>query len=560
MTQDLSSPAKIYSSPPNAQQYAAILHFLTATGLALSLDCSLEETLQMCVQHMVEYLGANLAQIWIRSEASGMLELQAAAGPCAPPVSQSLISLGENVIGRIAVENQPLVSGDIANEPWADEWMKNENYTGFAGYPLVCCGSLVGVACMLSRQPLGEHSVSALAVKATIIATTITRRRAESALEVALRAAIRKAHLVIESVPSGIIVVDRAGFIALASNRADEMFGYTRLELVGLPAKALFPAAVRSPQPGVREDFFTDQLSRVVGPIKDLFAVRKDGSEFPVEIGLNPIELEGVTSVLCSVVDITDRKSAEAKIIDAARLKSEFLANMSHEIRTPMNVLIGMSGLLLDTQLTPDQKDYAETIQKGAESLLVVINDILDFSKLEADKLEIDPVDFSLTSVVEDTTEFFSQLAAQKGLELSCVVAPDVPGWLRGGGDRVRQVLTNLIGNAIKFTEKGGVTLRVSRIDGTPGTTRVLFEINDTGPGISSAVQKRLFQAFTQADGSTTRRHGGTGLGLAICRRLVEMMGGTIDLESKLGEGSRFWFQLPLADPLEPKEPGADPF
>jgi CheY-like chemotaxis protein/HPt (histidine-containing phosphotransfer) domain-containing protein len=190
----------------------------------------------------------------------------------------------------------------------------------------------------------------------------------------------------------------------------------------------------------------------------------------------------------------------------------------------------------------------------------VVINDILDFSKLEADKLEIDPVDFSLTSVVEDTTEFFSQLAAQKGLELSCVVAPDVPGWLRGGGDRVRQVLTNLIGNAIKFTEKGGVTLRVSRIDGTPGTTRVLFEINDTGPGISSAVQKRLFQAFTQADGSTTRRHGGTGLGLAICRRLVEMMGGTIDLESKLGEGSRFWFQLPLADPLEPKEPGADPF
>jgi two-component system sensor histidine kinase/response regulator len=376
--------------------------------------------------------------------------------------------------------------------------------------------------------------------------------------EAALRRASQRAQLVIESVPNGILIVNRLGVITLANAPASKLFGYQDTELVGQPVEILLPAALRGAHPGHRGGFFSNPQARAMGSGRDLFALRKNGSEFPVEIGLNPIESEGEISVLCSIVDVTERKRAEAKLVEAARLKSEFLANMSHEIRTPMNVLIGMSGLLVDTELTADQREYAETIRKGAESLLVVINDILDFSKLEADKLEIDPTDFSIDAVAEDTTEFLFQQAHRKGLELSCLVASDVPSWLRGDGGRVRQVLTNLIGNAIKFTGKGEVRVRVSLAGKEQGMTVIRFEVIDTGIGISPEVQGRLFQAFTQADGSTTRKYGGSGLGLAICRRLVALMGGKIGMTSKQGEGSKFWFSLPFEQPLERRDVESD--
>jgi two-component system sensor histidine kinase/response regulator len=224
---------------------------------------------------------------------------------------------------------------------------------------------------------------------------------------------------------------------------------------------------------------------RAIGTGRDLIAVRKDGTEVPVEIGLNPIEADGETSVLCSIVDITERKRTEQKIVRVAQMKSEFLANMSHEIRTPMNVLIGMSGLLLDTELSEDQADYVQTIRKGAESLLGIINGVLDFSKLEAGRLEADPEDFSIDSVAEDTVEFLSQQALKKGLGLTCFVSSDVPAWARGDKGRLRQILTNLIGNAIKFTEEGEVSLHVSLVE--QGAVQIVarFEVRDTGIGIS---------------------------------------------------------------------------
>jgi two-component system sensor histidine kinase/response regulator len=488
-----------------------------------------------------------------------------------PDVEESVV-VGDSP-SRRAVQSGQIFIGDLGAEPWGEDTINYRDATGTGpvmAIPMVSGGESIGAVMVL--RSAGEIQFTRVeSDRARILVPPLAGAVRLSSLSDQLRsdnlaADVERTRLsnslrmLLESAGEGIYGIDAEGRCTFMNTAAAGALGVEVADVMGELTHPLFH---HNRSDGSVIAFIDSPIYKAMhggGSCRVATEVmwRSDGSSFPAEYSAFPIVDEAAvtgeaTGAVITFNDITERKRIEddlavahAQAMEASRLKSEFLANMSHEIRTPMNGVIGMTGLLFTTSLNGEQREYAEAISQSAESLLTVINDILDFSKIEAGKIDIEVIDFDLRVVVEEAAKVVAPKADEKDLELAVMVDPQMSMRVRGDPGRIRQILINMLGNAVKFTDVGEVILRVRQESEHERSVGLRFEIIDTGIGIDAAQQARLFESFIQADASTTRRFGGTGLGLAICKQLVERMGGQVGVDSEAGKGSTFWFTLTL--------------
>jgi PAS domain S-box-containing protein len=519
------------------------LHAQYATVRALAESASLHDAAPTILRAIGQTLGSDYGALWTVDAGAGKLrcvetwhrpslafpEFEAATrGEAFDP--------GVGLPGRVWASRKSAWIPDVVEDPNFPRasLAAREGLHAALGFPIVLGREVLGVLESFSRE-IRQPDDELLAMLSSIgsqIGQFAERKRAEGELATLFRMS-----------RDMLCVADFDGRFRRLNPAWEETLGHTREELMAVPY-------IEFVHPDDREATIAEAQSLSAGSGTVLFENRyrcKDGSYRWLAWKAAPLPEHGL--VYASARDVTEQKLVSQELrrareaADAAnRAKGDFLANMSHEIRTPLNGVIGMAELLLDTRLDAEQREYLLALKDSAESLLGVVNDILDFSKIEAGKLELSPVEFRLRDLLGDTLRTLGVRAHQKGLELACRVAPDVPESLLGDVQRLRQVVVNLVGNAIKFTERGEVLLQVERQDGTDHDVTLGFLVADTGIGIPRDKRELIFEAFTQADGSTTREYGGTGLGLPISSQLVEMMGGRITVESEPGRGSRFRF------------------
>ena len=387
------------------------------------------------------------------------------------------------------------------------------------------------------------------------IVRDITERKEQ---ERALLDAETRQRVVLENIVDGIITIDEVGTVQDFNRAAEVIFGYAADEVVGQNIKTLMPEPYTTEHDGYLQHYRDTGDAHVIGIGREVEGKRKDGSTFPLDLAVSEMKVDGQRLFSGIVRDITERRLAEQSLVEArnsaessTRSKSEFLANMSHEIRTPMNAVINLAYLANNKKLPAKTQDYLFKIEESGRSLLGIINDILDFSKIEAGKLEIETASFDLHHLLNQLATVVGYRALEKNVEVLFSTDRDVPEHIMGDSLRLGQVLTNLVGNAIKFTEKGEVVLAVTVAKHEGDQYTLKFEVRDTGIGMTEEQVSRLFKSFSQADGSTSRKYGGTGLGLSISKQLIELMGGQITVESTLGVGSTFSFSICVAHSVE---------